>query len=167
MSFETRFKSKLPKNMAFPTSAKILQEMLDVAGQELNVSVSYFYHKPKTPGRQQKTSMGSANRTVRDSSTDIIEAKYVRSAMSVWTPNDWLKDDSSMNTYSKDQWTLNISAVLVSDLPAVRKCLEDEGYGRLRDWFAGAKQTAGSIGYHSLTLGFDGQRLTYQNHDRM
>jgi hypothetical protein len=167
LGFETKGKSKLPKDMVFPTSAHVLQEKLVAVPQKTEVSVYCWYHKPMTSRRQQKTWMGRAHRSVRDSSRDIFEVTHQRSAVSLHTPNLHLDENSRMNSYTQDKWKLTVRAVPIGDLQAIRQCLEEEGYSKLRDWFVKTNEFAGSIGYHRLTVAFDGKNLKYLQNDQL
>jgi len=165
MDFETIGKDKLPSNLAFPVSAAILQEKLASVPQKAEVSVCYSIYKTMTARRQQKTKFGKSHRTIKDDSRNIIEATYKRSDVYLTTPNAWLQEQSFMNTYTRDQWKLSIHALPLSDLAALRKCLEEEGYAKITTWFVDTNKYSGSIGSYGLIIAFDGGKLTYRQFD--
>jgi len=167
MDFKTIGKDKLPQGLVFPVSAAVLQEKLGHVPHEAEVSVNYFYSKPITERLRQKTKFGKSNRGSGNRHPEIIDASLRRRAVSLNTPSSWQQDESSMNEYTRDQWELNVRPVALSDLPIVRKQLEEEGYRKLAAWLVETSKFAGSIGVHNLFIEFDGKQLTYRQFDRL
>jgi hypothetical protein len=159
-------KKKLPDDVAFPVSVSVLLEKLAVVPQHSEITVQYFYYKGMTARRQQKTKFGRSKRLIPQTAQEIMTASYELSAVRLTTPNAWLEDNSSMNKYTKHRWEVRLRAIPKIELETVRTLLDSEGYAKLAGWFMDANQYAGSIGSHSLVIGFDGKRLTYQQSDR-
>ncbi len=158
-------KAGLPNHLAFPASKGKLVEKLGDIPQIEDIVVDYRYHKPMTERRSQKIKGGS--RKYRDSSGDIIVARYQLRAISLTTPNFMLKPESRLNTYTKPKWSVVLSPVSLKDLSLVREELEREAYQKLRDWFIDTNKYAGQIGDHSLTIEFDGSQLRYHQNDHI
>lgn len=162
-SFRTNLRVKLPPGMVYPVSCSILQEKLSEVPQKECILVNY-YHYRMTERRLQKTKAGKAGQ-LKNRVKPIIRASYLRSEVSLVTPNWYLKEGSSANHYSQDKWTLAIDSVSVSQLQFVRDWLEAGGYAQIRDWFIETNKFAGSIGSHSLMIGFKNEEVVTETSD--
>lgn len=156
-------KAGLPNHLAFPVSIGQLRENLGNIPQQEDIVVDYRYYRPMTERRSQKIKGGS--RKYRDTSGDIIVARYQLSAISLTTPNFILRSENGLNTYTKPKWSVVLSPVSLDDLSLVRAELEREAYQKLRNWFIDTNKYAGRIGDHSLSVEFDGRQLCYHQKD--
>ncbi len=162
-SFQTKLRVKPPPGMVYPVSCSILQEKLSTVPQKDCILVSY-YHYRMTETRLQKTKAGKSGQ-FKSSVKSIIRASYLHSAVSLGTPNSYLKERSSANRYSQDQWTLAINSVPACQLQNVRDWLEAGGFAKIQEWFIETNKFAGSIGSHSFMIGFKNDELVTETSD--
>jgi hypothetical protein len=156
---------KLPSNMAYPVSLVAMREKLAKVPQSAEIVVDYRYTKTLTERRFQKTKMAKSNRTFRDSSHDIIEARFSRSQMLIGTLKTRQQDGDPLDSSSNCTWTLTIRAVPTDDLALIRSCLEEDGYANIANWFVETFKPAPSIGRHTLVVSLDGRNLKYERWD--
>lgn len=158
-------KHKLPSDVAFPVKVSKLQEKLLSVPQHSEISIVCSYVKEMSPRRLEKTKYGKSNRIIKNNSLEIMKASYSLKAVSMTTPNAWLKENSWKNNFSYHRWEVVVRAVPTADLTLVRDLLEREGFARLQQWFKDTHKYSQTIGEHSLLISFDGTKLTYKQYD--
>jgi hypothetical protein len=163
---QTERKNRLPSGFSYPVTAAALSQSLADIPQKHLIKVSYGFYTPMTIARQKRAKFGLKERIALGDKRLVLEAKYERLSIENGTPNSWLADESRMNRYSSDGWTLTVYAIPTIEIESVRDELDSEGFAKLTEWFLRTNERAGSIGIHAMQITFDGTALAYREWDK-
>ncbi|MBS1956581.1 MAG: hypothetical protein JST89_20505 [Cyanobacteria bacterium SZAS-4] len=135
-------------------SNRTLSAMLDgIPQSEIEVTYSTYRMSER---RFQKTKMSRSNKPFQDYSHSIIRASHIRSGVTT-------RVDSNIDTPEPaDEWNITVHSMPAAQITQFRRCLEDEGFTQIKNWFIDTNKQQGVIANQSLDIGFDGKHLTFK-----